>query len=269
VKPAPGRLVLLGHPVAQSRSALFQNAALRHARISLEYEPWDVTAETLDDALASLALVNGAGNVTMPHKEAVAARCVRRGALAERTGAVNTFWHEEGELVGDNTDVDGIDFVTAALLGAGRPTATVALIGAGGSAAAVLAAAERWGDARVRLYNRSMDRALRLAQRFENIAIVVSTTEEALCDATLVVNATSIGMRDSAYPVPVERLPSDAAVFDLVYGRIESRWVTAARAAGHRASDGEGMLLEQGAVAFERWFGVAPDRDVMLRAIHA
>ena len=269
MRPVPGRLVLLGHPVAQSRSALFQNAALRHAGIPLEYEPWDVTADTLDSALASLALVNGAGNVTMPHKEAVAARCVRRSALAERTGAVNTFWHEDGELVGDNTDVAGIDFVTAALLGAGRPMASVALIGAGGSAAAVLAATERWGSARVRLYNRSMDRAHRLAQRFEHIATVVASVEDALRGATLVVNATSIGMRDAAFPVPIEQLPPDAAVFDLVYRREESPWVTASRAAGHRASDGEGMLLEQGAVAFERWFGVAPDRNVMLRAIHA
>ena len=269
MKPVPGRLVLLGHPVAHSRSAAFQNAALQHAGIPLRYEPWDVTADALDSALAALALVNGAGNVTMPHKQAVAERCVRRTALAQRTGAVNTFWHEEGELVGDNTDVAGIDFVTAALLGGDRPTAIVALLGAGGGGAAVLAAAERWGTARVRVYNRTMDRAQRLAQRFEKIATVLPTVEDALHGATLVVNATPIGMHEGAFPVPIAQLPAGAAVFDLVYGRDESRWVTAARDAGHRASDGEGMLLEQGAVAFERWFGVAPDRNVMLRAIHA
>jgi len=56
-------------------------------------------------------------------------------------------------------------------------------------------------------------------------------------------------------------------VFDLVYRPSETAWVSAARTAGHRAADGMGMLMEQGALAFERWFGVAPDRPAMWRAM--
>jgi shikimate dehydrogenase len=68
--------------------------------------------------------------------------------------------------------------------------------------------------------------------------------------------------------VPVEELPPGCAVFDLVYTRGETAWVTAARQAGHRATDGEGMLIEQGAIAFEQWFGIKPDRNAMWKAIH-
>jgi shikimate dehydrogenase len=57
-------------------------------------------------------------------------------------------------------------------------------------------------------------------------------------------------------------------VFDLIYRANETPWVRAARAAGHRATDGEGMLVEQGAIAFERWFGFAPDRQVMWNSLH-
>jgi shikimate dehydrogenase len=259
--------VLLGHPVAHSRSPRFQNAALQAAGIPLVYETMDVAPEALVAVLATLRESNAAGNVTIPHKEAFAARCARLSPIAERCSAANTFWHEQGELVGDNTDVGGVDAIALALLGAARPTAVVALIGSGGSAAAVLAAVERWGDARVRLYNRNMDRARALAARFPATTTVVTSPEEALDGATLVVNATPVGLRDDEHPVPVGLLDPGAAVFDLAYRAGETAWVRAARAAGHRAADGEGMLVEQGALSFERWFGIQPDRDAMWRAM--
>ena len=268
MRALPGRLVLLGHPVAHSLSPRFQNAALRAAEIPLVYETIDVAPDALRATLAELALVGASGNVTIPHKEAVAARCQRLSTIAERCGAVNTFWHEEGQLVGDNTDVGGVDAIASLLLGAARSSATVALLGAGGSAAAVVAAVERWGDARVRVYNRNVDRARALAARFGAVVEVVDSVEQALDGAALVVNATPVGLKDDALPVPVRRLPAGAAVFDLVYRANETAWVRAAREAGHRAADGEGMLVEQGALSFERWFGIEPDRGAMWRALH-
>lgn len=267
MRPLPGRLVLLGHPVAHSLSPRFQNAALRAAGIPLVYEALDVAPDALASTFAELEEQHAAGNVTIPHKEAVSSLCTRRTPLAERCGAVNTFWHEGGALIGDNTDVGGVDAIALALLGAARPTARVALLGAGGSAAAVLAAAERWGSASVRLYNRGMERARALASRFGASVQVVESMDEALDGATLVVNATPIGLRDDAFPVGIERIPAGAAVFDLVYRTGETPWVRAARDAGHRAADGEGMLVEQGALSFERWFGIEPDRNAMWSAL--
>ena len=232
------------------------------------YEALDVPPDALADTLADLARTEASGNVTIPHKEAVASLCARRSALAERCGAVNTFWHEDGALVGDNTDVGGVDAIAQALLGASRSSARVALLGAGGSAAAVLAAVERWGSARVRLYNRNVQRAQALAARFGDTVEVVRSIEDALDDATLVVNATPVGLRDDGFPVAIETIPSGAAVFDLVYRTGETAWVRAAREAGHRAADGEGMLVEQGALSFERWFGIEPDRNAMWAALH-
>ena len=78
----PGRLVLLGHPVSHSLSPRFQNAALRAAGIPLRYEALDVAPEALSGTLAELAEQRASGNVTIPHKEAVAALCVRRSPLA-------------------------------------------------------------------------------------------------------------------------------------------------------------------------------------------
>lgn len=264
----PERLVLLGHPVAHSISPRFQNAALRAAGIALDYQLLDVTPQNLSATLALLALEHAAGNVTVPHKEQVARHCVRLMPLAARVGAVNVFWHEDGQLVGDNSDVGGAEVMLRALLGTALPGARLALVGAGGSAAAVLCAAERCGAAHVCVYNRSMTRAEDLVARFAPMARACTSLGHALDGAQLVINSTPLGLRaGDEFPVPIHELPEGCAVFDLAYAQGETAWVTAARAAGHRASDGEGMLIEQGAIAFQRWFDIEPDRSVMWKAI--
>lgn len=263
----PGRLVLLGHPVAQSRSPRMQNAALECAGLPLRYEAMDVAPEALEGTLGQLVRDSAAGNVTYPHKEAVFARCRARSPIAERVGAVNTFWCDQGSLVGDNTDVGGFVAAVRALMG-GQPRGPIALFGAGGAAAAVCAAAEQLGGVQVRVLARGAERAARLVSRFRDVAVAATRAAEALGDAALVVNATPLGMHPhDPLPVDVGSVPSGAAVIDLVYRPGETPLVHAARARGLRAIDGLPMLVEQGALAFERWFGRPPDRDAMWRAV--
>jgi shikimate dehydrogenase len=138
----------------------------------------------------------------------------------------------------------------------------VGLLGAGGAAAAVVAAVESWPSATVRVCNRTGTRARALCERFGAFA---QSTDDArdLADADLVVNATSIGMRDDATPFDVTTLRDGARILDLVYRRGGTPLIRAARARGLAAADGLAMLVEQAALAFERWFGVAPDRATM------
>ena len=194
-------------------------------------------------------------------------RCTHRTALAELTGAVNVFWHEiDGALHGDNTDVGGFDAM-ARSLGVTQRRAVVACLGAGGAAAAGAAAVEGWPGARVQVWSRTEARARSLAARFASVASATETVEAALVGATVVVNATPVGLHDEQHPAPLAAIARDACVMDLVYRRGETAWVREARARGHAAADGREMLLHQGALAFVRWFGFAPDLDVMRRAL--
>ncbi|OYV66431.1 MAG: hypothetical protein B7Z72_11365 [Gemmatimonadetes bacterium 21-71-4] len=232
------------------------------------YEPLDVAPADLDAVLDALIAQGAAGNVTIPHKMRVASRCGRLAPLAERTGAVNTFWTDGNALVGDNTDVDGFEAAVRALMGGLPSGAEIGVVGAGGAAAAVLAAIERWDDCHARLYNRTADRAHQLAARFVGIARAVRSADAAVSGAALVVNATAIGLADHSMPFPLDALRPDAAVLDLVYRPGRTALVRSAAARGHRADDGLRMLVEQGACAFERWFGVPPDRDLMCAAVN-
>lgn len=265
----PGRLVLLGHPVAHSLSPRFQNAALTAAGIPLVYEAIDVAPELLDETLRVLVASQAAGNVTIPHKEAVYALCTRRTPVADRVGAVNTFWVEDGALVGHNTDVGGFDAAVRHAFGAPPSGSVVAVLGAGGAAAACLAAVERWPGATAIVASRNVERAERLASRFARIASRVEDYAAAVATADFVINATPLGLHSEAGPADPALLRPGTRVFDLVYQRGGTRWTLLARARGLPAADGLRMLVEQGALAFERWFGIAPDRDVMWSSVSA
>jgi shikimate dehydrogenase len=267
MRERPKRLVLIGHPVAHSLSPAMQNAALRAAGISLTYESQDVLPDDLETVLVRLASEGAGGNVTVPHKERVARFCARVSAVAERAGAVNTFWMEDGALVGDNTDVAGFHNAVAGLSGRVPSHARIAVLGAGGAAAAVLTAIAAWPACTARIWNRTPARAEALIARFPEVAIRAPTVTDALADTVLAVNATTVGMSGDDEPVDPALIPRGADVIDLVYRPGETAWVRAARARGHRACDGLAMLVEQGAVAFERWFGRPADRLAMWSAI--
>ena len=264
----PSRLVLLGHPVTHSLSPTFQNAALRSAGIPLVYEALDVPPAALEDTLRGLVRQGGAGNVTIPHKQAAARACDALEPLARRADAVNTFWPgDAGGVVGDNTDVGGFEAAVRALLGRRPANLRVALVGAGGSAAAVLTAVERWPGCYAAVWGRDAGRARRLAERFAPVAHVEPSLDEVIRQADLVVNATPVGMMDDAMPFDPSVLPRTAALVDLVYRKGETALVHAARRRRLAACDGLTMLVEQGALAFERWFGMAPDREAMWSAV--
>lgn len=263
----PGRLVLLGDPVSHSLSPIFQNAALKAAGIPLTYEALEVREPKLRSVLRELKKISAAGNVTIPHKIDMHDRCDELTDLAMRAGAVNTFWFESGRLHGDNTDVGGFDAAARALLGGETTAARIALLGAGGAAAAVLAAAEAWPGATVSIVARNAARADSLAHRFPDVARIERSVKRALAHATLIVNATPLGQQNDEQPIDVSKISRSTAVMDLVYRRGGTPWVRAARERGNRAADGLTMLLEQGALSFQRWFGIDPDREAMRQSL--
>jgi shikimate dehydrogenase len=227
------------------------------------YEALDVSGRDLRSVLRQLKASNGAGNVTIPHKIAVHDLCDELTDLADKVGAVNTFWFDSEKLHGDNTDVGGFDAAARALLGGETAGARVVLLGAGGAGAAVLAAIEEWSDASVTVVARHAERAAALAKRFRDVARAEKSVERAVRGATLIVNATPVGQQDEDQPVDIAVVPKSAAVLDLVYRRGGTPWVKAARENGLRAADGLPMLLEQGALSFQRWFGKEPNREAM------
>ncbi|HTE47863.1 MAG TPA: hypothetical protein VK636_21660, partial [Gemmatimonadaceae bacterium] len=116
------------------------------------------------------------------------------------------------------------------------------------------------------VFNRTPERARLLSERFSAVAQPVDDIG-VIAGAQLVVNATSIGLRDDAMPIDPDMLIGESVVIDLVYRPGETHFVRAVRERGIVATDGLGMLVEQGALAFETWFGVTPNREAMWDAL--
>jgi shikimate dehydrogenase len=272
---------IFGDPIGHSLSPLMHNTAFAHHGLDAVYLPFAVPPAHLEMAVKAIAALQiGGVNVTIPHKQAVMAWLDELSPEARLIGAVNTIHLRDGRLHGYNTD--GIGFLRA-LEEAGTEVAgrTLMLLGAGGAARAIAVQLCLSGIQHLYLANRTPTRAEDLAnflkQNIPHADISVVTMGESaladhLPDTDIVVNATSIGM----HPHDPMLLPSSALsprhlVCDIVYRPLHTPLLRAAQRQGARTVDGLGMLLHQGAKAFEIWtehvFPIALIRTRLLEAL--
>jgi shikimate dehydrogenase len=263
---------VMGWPVAHSLAPRLHGHWLRRYRIDGACVPLAVPPERLEQALRALPALGFAGvDLTIPHLEPAALLADRLAPAAERIGAVNTVVVEpDGSLLGDNTDGSGfIAALTEGQAGWRAAAGPAVLLGAGGAARAIAVALLDAGAPEVRLLNPIPDRAHALAEALGGPVHPVPWRERnaALDDAALLVNTTSLGMRDQPPLVlGLDALPRSAVVTDVVYTPLITALLAVARARGNPVVDGLGMLLHQARPGFRAWFGVDPAVDEDLRA---
>ena len=259
-------LVVIGDPVAHSLSPVMHNAACRALGLDAVYVALRVPPPALATVLAAQAATGGAGNVTVPHKEAVEGSLARKTDICARLGACNTFWTEDGTLSGDNTDVCG---VRATLEQLGVQDGRWLVIGTGGSARAVAAVAADAG-ATLWVRSRNADRATQFAQWATGLGGGVrAAVAGGSVEVDVAINATPLGLAgNDPLPIDPKDMPGVRVALDLVYAPGQTRWVNALRQQGVNAQDGREMLVHQGAASFTRFFpGTAAPIDVMRAAV--
>jgi len=231
--------LLLGDPVAHSRSPAIHARAFQALGIDAVYAPCRVT--DVPAAVRALRALGVAGaNVTIPHKQAVIPSLDRLDPAAERIGAVNCIANRDGVLHGYNTDREGV------LRALGPFSGRAVVLGAGGSARAVVDAFRP----RVTIVNRTRSRAEQLAREMG----VTASGPDALAQADLVVNCTSVGM--SGEETPVDPALIRSTLIDLAYSaRGDTALIRAVRARGLKAIDGIEVLVQQAIASLEIWLG--------------
>jgi len=262
---------VIGWPVAHSRSPLIHRFWLQRHGIDGDYRREAVPPDAVAEFVGSLAARGYVGgNVTLPHKEAAFALCPEVTRVAERLGAVNTLWLRDGQLWGDNTDAYGFAANLDEQCPAWREARSALVLGAGGAARAVLQALLDSRVGTVAVANRTVSRAILLAERFGAPveAFPFGSVPELLRNVDLIVNTTSADLTGGGgLAIDWSLAPRDAIATDISYVPLRTPFLAAAADRGLRTADGLGMLLHQAASGFERWFGLRPVVDEELRAL--
>jgi len=263
---------VLGSPIRHSASPAMHNAAFATRGLNWRYLAFEVDPKHLRAAIEGARAMNFAGlNLTVPHKLLAVDMVDDLDDSAKSWGAVNTIKFENGRAIGFNTDANAIvtslrDDLKVELRGA-----KVLLLGAGGAGrtAALKIAAENVAE--LFLVNRTVSKAEAIAaeikKQFPSVKVSVGYPK---AEVDLLLNATSLGLKpEDGSPLDEEQfsLKRTRAVYDMIYKPAETKLLATAKATGCKTANGIGMLVHQGAKAFEIWTGQPAPVAVMRRAV--
>lgn len=266
------RYAVIGHPVSHSKSPRMHAQFARQTGQALSYDAVEVDPEVLPAALLALREQGYRGlNVTLPHKRAVMALCESISERAQRAGAVNTLVRTDGGWRGDNTDGEGF-IRDLHRLGFGVAGRRVLVLGAGGAVRGILEPLLREKPAELAVSNRNPWKPEMLVEEFKDVGAIQPRTHLSLKGDRydLIVNATSAGHDGQMVTLPGTLLVAGGDCYDLSYGKAFAPFRAWAEAQGAaRIADGLGMLVEQGAAAFEIWRGVRPQTSTVIETLRA
>lgn len=260
---------VIGDPIGHSLSPLMHEAGFRATGLDARYYRFRVEPEKLAEAVSGLKALGFRGwNVTVPHKENIIPFLDELTDEAGKIGAVNTVKVENGRLIGHNTD--GTGFIRSIEKDIAEFSGKQAVIlGAGGAAKSITVALMRKGM-QLTILNRSPERAEELAKAIEAMGGEASAGElkpGAWLMADLLVQTTSLGLKGENYPFSLEGISPQTVVVDIVFREQVTPFLADAAARGCQVHNGMGMLLHQGALAWEFWWGEEAPLEVMAEAL--
>ncbi len=260
------RYVVIGNPVAHSKSPQIHARFARQTGEAVEYERLQAPVDGFDAAVREFIAAGGRGaNVTVPFKLDAFALASERSARAEAAGAVNTLKFDGSRIYGDNTD--GVGLVRDIVGNAGVAVAgkRVLLLGAGGASRGVILPLLEQAPAQLVIANRTVARADELVERFAHPALSASAFDALDGTFDIVINATSASLSSELPPVPASVWSPHSFAYDMMYGAQPTVFLKSAASHGAAVRDGLGMLVEQAAESFAVWRGVRPDTAPVLQ----
>ena len=266
---------VIGDPIAHSKSPLMHNAAFRALGMNADYTAVHVTKDALPDFLKRARAELNGFNVTVPHKNAVIPFLDGVTDRAKLAGSVNTVSVREGKLYGDTTDPTGLERALLEVFGMPLNGAKVCILGSGGVVRALVYHLADAGCARLRILNRTADKAAKLIDEVRAHTPGLDCGSAALDDLTgvrealdgsgVVLQCTSLGLHEGdGSPIDPDLIPAHVCVFDTIYR--ETAILAGCRARGMKVSGGLPMLVHQGAESFRIWTGRDAPVEIMRHA---
>ncbi len=258
---------VIGDPISHSLSPFMHDTWFSEHDIDAAYIPIHVEPSQLEKSFEAMKTLGISGfNITLPHKQSIVPFLGRLEESAMQMNAVNTVNFDGKQYVGSNTDGDG--FVQSMLVHPVDKASKVLLIGAGGAARGIAFALKRAGFSDVTITNRTFRRAEELAAETGGSAITLKESEEQLAEFAILIQTTSVGLATGeALPISLDQVKAGTLVADIIYVPLETPFLKKAEEKNCVILNGVGMFVYQGAIAFEKWTGVEPDTEKMIKLI--
>ena len=273
---------LMAYPIRHSSSPAMHNEAFAYLGLDYAYLAFEVDNDTLEDAIKGLRALRMVGsNVSMPNKTVVHKYLDKLSPAAELCGAVNTIVNDNGVLTGHITD--GIGYMRALkdnnidVIGK-----KMTIVGSGGAATAIDVQAALDGVAEMSIFNirdkfwDNAEATIRKINERTNCKVALydladlDKLKEEIASSYLFANATGMGMKPlegQTYIPDKSFFRPDLIVTDVVYSPRETAMLKMAKEVGCKTMNGMGMMLFQGAAAFEMWTGKEMPIDHMKQVL--
>lgn len=271
-------------PARHSFSPTMHTTAFRELGIDAVYLSFDIQPETLGRSIQAIRDLELLGiNLSMPHKMAAIEHVDELSQAARLIGAINTIVNQDGKLVGHTTDGTGC-LASLAEHDLSVKNKKITVLGAGGAATAIITQAAIEGASAIDVLNIKDEFYQTIAPKLKEIEQETGckiklgdladpqVVADALAESDLLINGTNVGMDPQPDEMPigdVDLLRADLPVFDVIYYPAETKLLKAAAEKGAIAINGLGMLLHQGAAAFELWTGEKMPLDVIRPLLEA
>jgi shikimate dehydrogenase len=262
---------VIGWPAKHSRSPKLHGYWIKRYNIDGDYRIEEIKPEDFPAFIKNLAKNGYVGaNITLPHK-AVALELSEPDERARAVGAANTLWLDGDRLRSTNTDVEGFTgALDATAPGWAERIESTIVLGAGGAARAIVFGLLERGVRTIQVVNRTFEKAVALRERFGPDVHPAQWHEvpRVLADASLLINATSLGLKGNPeLDIDLTPMADGAVVADINYVPLKTSLLSAAEQRGFKTSNGLDMLLYQAVRGFQLWFGVRPEVTAELRAM--
>ena len=263
---------VIGDPINHSLSPNIHSAAFRELDLENSYIAYRIPKGELKEGIESLKKIKITGfNVTIPHKVEMMKYLDKMDESCSLIGAVNTVTNNEGVLKGYNTDMDGFldPFKKKEIK---IQDTEILLLGAGGAARAIVAGVAKENAKHITIANRTLENANNLAQFANKIglnadSITIEKVGNNLQNYDIIVNATSIGLKNEPSPISFESIKPETIVYDVVYMPMNTDFLKKAKEKGDKIIYGYEMLLGQAVRAFEIWHGMEAPYNAMKKAL--
>ncbi|MCS5527651.1 MAG: shikimate dehydrogenase [Nitrosopumilus sp.] len=262
---------VIGDPIDHSLSPNIHSAAFRELNLDSSYIGYRIPKGELEVGIEGLKKIKINGfNITIPHKIEMMKYLDKTDESCSIIGAVNTVVNNDGVLKGYNTDMDGF-LEPLKKRNVSIQNSKVLLMGAGGAARAIVAGIAKEKAKSIDIANRTIENAKNLSEFAQKIELSANARKiediDNLENYDIIINATSIGLKNEASPISFESIKEKTIVYDIVYAPMNTDFIKKAKEKNAEIIYGYEMLLGQATRAFEIWHEIEAPYNAMKKAL--